>query len=80
MQLGETPRPQDLCDPQLGRPRLGVDCLLEPPSLGGESDHTSPSVDRIGHAKQVPVSFQVPEQVVDGLFRDPPPVRKLAWT
>ena len=80
MQLGEAPRPQDLCDSQLGRPRLGVDRLLEPPSLGSESDHASPSVGRIGHARQVPVSFQVPEQVVDRLFRDPHPVRKLAWT
>ena len=80
MQLGEAPRPQDLFDPQLGGPRLGVNCLLEPPSLGSESDHTSPSIGRIGLAHQVSVSLQVPEQVVDRLFRDPPLVRKLAGT
>jgi hypothetical protein len=44
VQLGEAPRPQDLCDPQLGRTRLGINCLLKPPSLGSESDHASPSV------------------------------------
>ena len=80
MQLGEAPRPQDLCDPQLGRPSLGVDRLLESPSFGSKSDHPSPSVDRIGHAQQVPVLFEVPEQFVDRLLRDPPPIRKLAWT
>ena len=80
MQLGEAPRPQNLCDPQLGRPRLGINCVLKPPSLGSESYHTSPSVGRVGLAHQVPVPFQVPEQVVDRLFRDPGPVRKLAWT
>ena len=80
MQLSEASRPQDLCDPQLGRPSLGVDRLLEPPSFGSKSDHPSPSVGRIGHAQQVPVLFQVPEQVVDRLLRDPPPIRKLAWT
>ena len=71
VQLGEAPRPQDLCDPQLGRPRLGVDRLLEPPSRGSESYHAGPSVGRIGHTLEVPVSFEVPEQVVDRLFRNP---------
>ena len=80
MQLGEAPRPEDLCDPQLGRPRLGVDCLLDPPSLGSKSDHASPSVGGIGHTQQVTMSFQVPQQVVDRLFRDPHPVGKLAGT
>lgn len=65
MQLGVAPRPKDLFDPQLGRSSLGIDCLLESPSLRSKSDHTSPSVDGIGHAQQVPVLFQVPEQVVD---------------
>jgi len=80
LELGEASRPQDLCDPQLGRPRFGVDCLFESPSLGSESDYASPSVGRIGHAPQVPVSFQVPEQVVDRLFRDSHVFRQLAWT
>ena len=61
-------------------PAAAWNCLLEPPSFGSESDHTSPSVDRIGHTQQIPVSFQVPKQVVDRLFRDPHPVCKLAWT
>ena len=65
MQLGVAPRSQDLFDPQLGRSSLGIDCLLESPSLRSKSDHTSPSVDGIGHAQQVPVLFQVPEQFVD---------------
>jgi mannose-6-phosphate isomerase-like protein (cupin superfamily) len=65
VQLGEPTRPQDLCDPQLGRPGLNIDSLLEPPSLGGESDHPGPSVGRIRHAPDIPLSFKVPEKVVD---------------
>ena len=78
MQLGEAPWPQDVCDPELGRPRLGDNCLLKPPALGSEPDHASPSIRRIGFAHQVPASLQVSEQVVDRLFGDPPLVRKLA--
>lgn len=80
MQLGEAPRPQHLFDPPLGRPRLGVNCLLQPPSLGRESDHACSSVGRIGLAHQVPVSLQMTEQIVDRLLRDASLVRKLAWT
>lgn len=80
MQLGEATRPEDVCDPLLGRTRRGVDRLFEPPTLGSKSDHANPSVGRIGLAQKVPVLFQVPEQVVHRLFRDPHPVRKLTWT
>ncbi len=80
VQLSKYSRPQDPGDLQLGRPRLGVDYLLQLPSLGSESDRAGSSVGRIGHASEVPVSFQVPEQVVDRLFRDPRQVRKLART
>jgi hypothetical protein len=80
LQLGEALRPQNLRDPQLRRPSLGVDCLLESPSLGSEPDHPGPSVGRIGYAPEVPVLFQVPEQVIDRLFRNPRLVCQLAWT
>ncbi len=80
MQLCEALRPEDLRDTELGRSCRRVNRLLESPSLGGESDHTSPSVGRIWNAQEVPVSFQVSEQIVDRLLRDPHPVRKLART
>ena len=51
MQLCEPTWPEDLFDLQLSRPRRGVNGLLEPPSLGGKSDHTSPTVGRIGDAQ-----------------------------
>ena len=80
MQLGETTWPEDVCDPLLGRSRRVVDRLLEAPTLGSEPDYANPSVGRIGFARQVPVLFKVPEQVVNRLFRDSRPVRKLTWT
>ena len=51
MQLCETTWPEDLFDLLLRLPRRGVNGPLEPPSLGGKLDHTSPTVDRIGDAK-----------------------------
>ena len=79
MQLGETTRPEDVCDSLLGRPRHVVDRLFEAPTLGSEPDHANPSVGRIWFARQVPVLFKVPEQVVNRLLRDARPVRKLTW-
>jgi hypothetical protein len=43
VQLGKLPRFQDLGDPKLGRPSLGVDRPLEPLSLGGEPDDAGAS-------------------------------------
>ena len=77
MQLCEPTWPENLFDLQLSRPRRGVNGFSEPPSLGGEPDHTSPTVDRIGDPRQVPVSFQMPEQVVDRLLRYPHTIREL---
>lgn len=51
MQLCESTWPEDLFDLLLSRSRRGVNGLLEPPSLGGKLDHTSPTVDRIRDAE-----------------------------
>lgn len=48
MQLCEATWPEDLFDLLLSHPRRDVNGLLEPPSLGGKSDHPSPTIDRIG--------------------------------
>ena len=80
MQLCEATWPEDLFDMLLSHPRRGVNGLLEPPSLGGKSDHTSPTIDRIGDTQEVSVSFEMPEQVVDRLFRDPHTICELTRT
>lgn len=71
MELGEAAGPQDLRDPQLGRPCLAVDRSLEPAAFGSQPYDAGPAVVRSRHARQVSVLFQVAEQIVDRLFCDP---------
>ena len=54
----------------LGRGGMFQDGGFQAPSAGGEADEASALVGGIGLARGITAVFEMPDQIIDGLFRD----------
>jgi len=74
---GVAPRPEDLFDPQLGRSSLGIDCLLESPSLrSSRITRALPSTES-GTRNRYPCCSRYPSKSLTDCFVIP--LRSASW-